>query len=287
LDFTASHLLRAARRHRWPFAGVVLVLTIVVVVVAITHSSGPVVVAGPREHDVTAWAPPGTPPLSDAAAAALVTRQPENRPGNTAANDYVPTDAQLAAFHAAQDRDRDDGAFDPLTRFVTGRPGIRDPSTDDLIQWASHKWGIPTNWIRAQLVVESDWNQSQLGDRRTVDETRYRTYPRRSRIAGTDAVYESLGIAQVKWLPSEAVGIGTEPLRWESTAFNLDYYAATLRYYYDGYATWASPHYRAGEAWSSVGGWYSPAPWDNPGARAYIGKVRAALAGRAWTEPGF
>lgn len=264
-----------------------MVVAAAVAIVLASRPSGPAVIPGRAERDVTAWAPPGTPPLSDAAAAALVTPQPENRPANRAANDYVPTDAQLAAFHAAQDRARDDGSFDPLTRYVTGRPGIRDPSTDDLIQWVSHKWGIPTNWIRAELVVESNWSQSQLGDARTVDRARYLAYPPFSRVRGREVVYESLGIAQVKWLPSEGVGIGTEPLRWESTAFNLDYYAATLRYYYDGYATWAAPGYHAGEAWNSVGAWFSPTPWGNAGAALYIAKVKAALASRPWTRRGF
>ncbi len=241
---------------------------------------------GPREHDVTAWAPPGERPLSDARAAALVTRVAENRPGNAAANDYVPTDAELAAFHAAQARARTRGVYNPLTVHVTGRPGIAHPSTDDLIQWVSHKWGIPTNWIRAQLVVESDWRQDQRGDSSEVSARWFRLYPKFSRVSGRH-VFESLGIAQEKWIPNGSVGAGTEPLRWRSTAFNLDYYAATLRYYYDGDCSWCSSSYRPGEAWNSVGAWFSPQPWGNSEAASYIAQVRAALAEHPWTRAGF
>ena len=33
--------------------------------------------------------------------------------------------------------------FNPYLQYVDGRDGMTDPSTDDLIQWAAHKWGIP------------------------------------------------------------------------------------------------------------------------------------------------
>ncbi|MGI8412416.1 MAG: hypothetical protein ACR2LV_05575, partial [Solirubrobacteraceae bacterium] len=48
----------------------------------------------------TAWVPVGRLPLSDAAAALLVVHSPESRPDNSAANAYVPTDAQLSAFQS-------------------------------------------------------------------------------------------------------------------------------------------------------------------------------------------
>lgn len=283
---TARRSLRTLLHYKWLIGAMLAALAAAIVPIA-GRSTTVAVVPAASERDVTVWAPPDSRPLSDAAAAALVTRQLENRPRNAAANDYVPTSAQLAAFHSAQQLTRRFNDFNPLTRYVTGRPGMRHPSTDDLVQWASHKWGIPTNWIRAQVAVESNWDQAQLGDRAAVSSARYRAYPGRSRVAGTDLVYESLGIAQVKWLPSESVGVGTEPLRWESTAFNLDYYAAMIRFYYDGYCLWAAPGYRAGEAWSSIGAWYSPNPWNNAGARDYIRMVQAALAERAWTRPGF
>ena len=280
-------LLPGFRHRRWATAALV-VLVVSAAVIAGDHSRGHVIAPSPQEHDVSSWAPPASRPLSDARAAALVTLRPESRPGNAAANDYVPTAAQLAAFHVAQrtagDANRD---FNPLTGYVSGRPGIAHPSTDDLIQWVSHKWGIPTDWIRAQLVVESNWNQGQRGDLAALGAAAYRRYPGSSRVAGTHSVYESLGISQEKWLPDGSVGAGTEPLRWKSTAFNLDYYAATIRYYYDGDCSWCSAGYRTAQAWDSIGAWFSPQPWRNPGARAYVRKIQNALAQGIWTQPGF
>jgi hypothetical protein len=121
--------------------------------------------------------------------------------------------------------------FNPYFRYVDGHDGLRHPSTDDLIQWVAHKWGIPENWLRAEYVLESYWNQFQLGDDTRVISSWYHLYPYQSLVPHTSNVYQSLGIAQVRWTPNGAVGPGTEPLRRESTAFNLDEQAATVRLY--------------------------------------------------------
>jgi len=240
----------------------------------------------PGERDVTAWAPPHARPLSDVKAAALVTPAPETQPENEAANRYVPTDGQLAAFHAAQRAAVAAGLDNPLTAYVSGRPGLKDPSTDDLVQWVSHKWGIPTAWIRAQLIAESGWNQRMRGDLEIVRAAQYAATPPYLRASGRDRIYASAGIAQVKMLPFGATGAGTTPLRWRSTAFNLDYYAATVRFYYDGYCSWCSAGYHAGEAWGSIGAWDSPQPWANAIARAYVDAVKSALIRQPWTNRG-
>jgi hypothetical protein len=243
--------------------------------------------AGAKSRDQHAWALPGTTPRSDVRAAARVDREPENVRGNARRNRYVPSRAQLAAFRAAgNDAGETTMEANPLTQYVTGRPGLRHPSTDDLIQWVSHKWGIPTDWIRAQLFVESHWRQTHLGDLRPVPPSWYGSYPAFSRVPRSNRVYQSLGIAQVKWRPDGSVGAGTEPLRWKSTAFNLDDYAATIRYYYDGACDWCTPGYGAGQAWNSVGAWYSPNPWANADALRYVRKLRHVLKDRAWTRIG-
>jgi hypothetical protein len=237
------------------------------------------------------WAPVGAAPLSDGDAAVLVTHRPENRPGNTAANQYVPSDAELDAFQSAP------GIFNPLTRYVTGQPGLDDPSTDDLIQWAAHKWGIPEDWLRAEYVQESGWHQNRgpnqgRGDPRQTSESECLRHPSFARIDSNgdghcDGAYESLGITQVKWRPSNSPHPGTEPLRWKSTAFNIDYQAATVRYYYDGLCNWCGPGYSAGQAWNSIGAWFSPRPWLNSGQLTYIARVQRHLANRTWALPGF
>jgi hypothetical protein len=236
----------------------------------------------------TTWAPPGTLPLSDAQAGALVVHQPEIRSDNAQANDYVPSDTELAAFRSATSQSGQTPAqYNSLNQYVTGRPGLSSPSTDDLIQWTAHKWGIPEDWIRAEMVVESYWHQSQLGDPATVDGNSYGSYPAQARIAGTSDVYTSMGISQIKWSPDGSQWPGTEPLRWRSTAFNLDYYGAQIRYYYDGDCGWCGAGYGAGQQWNSIGAWYDPSPWNNGGAQSYIQKVQSSLSDRTWSQPGF
>ncbi|MGZ4201063.1 MAG: hypothetical protein ACXVRH_03275 [Thermoleophilaceae bacterium] len=250
---------KLTRRPTLALLGVLLIAGLAVTVVLV--GTGKRHHASPKTNDVTAWSPPGTRPLPDWRAAALVTPDPETVPANLGANRRVPSRAELAEFRATRNNQGQTVVqFNPLMRYVTGRPRIDDASTDQLIQWVSHKWGIPTDLIRAQMAMESRWRQSQLGDRRSVRLSAYERYPTFARIPETHDVYQSLGIAQVKWIPDGSVGAGSEPLRWQSTAFSLDYYAATIRYYYDGLCNWCGPGYRRGQAWNSVGAWFSPEP---------------------------
>jgi hypothetical protein len=248
-----------------------------------TDGQGRVKDARPVVH----WSRPGTKPLSDRRAAALVTPAPESVPANAQANRRVPSGAEIAAFRSARTDDgRTSVQFNPLLRYVTGRPGLKTPSTDELIQWVSHKWGIPTNLVRAQIVVESHWRQGFRGDRERVPAAWFSRYPPHARISGGSEVFQSLGIPQVKWTPDGKIGAGTEPLRWQSTAFSLDYFGATVRYYYDGLCKWCNPGYGAGQSWNSTGGWFSPDPWANGSAHDYIHEVQRALDERSWTRLG-
>jgi chitodextrinase len=236
----------------------------------------------------TVWTAVGTLPLSDAQAAALVTHRPEQRPDNVAANDYVPTSTQLVAFHSALNQYGQTSVEEnPLNTYVDGLDGLANPSTDDLIQWGAHKWGIPEEWLRAEYVQESYWHQNALGDRASVANNWYTLYPLTAQIAGTSEVNESMGITQVKWKPDGSQAPGTEPLRWQSTAFNIDYQAAQIRYYYDGYCNWCTTGYTPGQQWNSIGAWYSPYPWNNTDAQSYIALVQKHLTEKPWLSPSF
>lgn len=286
------HNLNMTRVSRWLLIAAGLALAVALGWLTLDTSGPPSLgtrPSAPSARPQISWTAPGTPPLSDARAAALVVHRPENRPANTSFNDYVPTDAQLRAFHDAREPDGElaDVAV-PEFRYVTGRPGLTNPSTDDLIQWVAHKWGIPEDWIRAQIAVETRWFQSGLGDRATVSSSWYTLYPARAQIVGTNEVYQSMGISQVKWRPDGTGAVpGSEPLRWESTAFALDLYAAKVRFFYDGHCTWCSPGYGAGQKWNSIGGWYEPTPWGNPGQQEYVRRVQDALRNRVWLSAGF
>jgi hypothetical protein len=231
---------------------------------------------------ISSWRPPGSLPLGDAEAAALVSARPEIRPENGAANRYQPSDAELRAFYTAKSRyDETTVQYNPLNAFVTGRFG---GSTDEILQWAAHKWGIPEDVVRAVATAESTWRQSYLGDR--ADGVDVSQYPEAARI-DSDSVYESMGIVQVKWQPFGRLHPGTEPLRWKSTAFNVDYWAATVRYYYDGRCSWCGSGYGTGQEWQSLGGWYNPSPWGNSSMVSYIEGLKRLLADRPWQRPGF
>jgi hypothetical protein len=262
----------------------------------------------------TTWAPcnanangtgPSTfTPLSDAAAAAAVTHVAEDRADNAtpyavngtdypAANDDVPTQAQIAAAHAAKtNTGQPILAFDPYIAYVDGLDGLSQPSTDDLIQWAAHKWGIPEDWLRAQYVVESYWNNFQLGDDTSIPAAWYSQYPFQARDPNSSTqAYESMGISQVRWAPDGSLNPGSEPLRWESTAFNIDWQAATVRFYYDNpsraRSSWGDSSYVPCQQWNSLGGWNSPYPWNNSAQQSYIQRVQSALSARTWTTASF
>ncbi|HUP26059.1 MAG TPA: Ig-like domain-containing protein [Candidatus Limnocylindrales bacterium] len=269
-------------------------------------------------------------PLSDSAAAALVTPQPEVRPKNAApyaingiaypsVNAYVPNTAELASFYNAKNKWGETALVaNPYNKYVTGNSTLTNPSTDDLIQWTAHKWGIPEDWLRAQYVAETWWNHFGAGDLNDLSQSQdYTTDPRNGVIATPDTVsnwygqepslakypdpatpnppypqvYESLGISQVKWRPNLSVGSGTEPLRWKSLAFNIDLHAAAVRFYYDDpggkRTSWGDTSYVRCQDWNSIGGWYQPSPWANSGQLDYVAKVQNYLNNRTWTTASF
>jgi hypothetical protein len=242
-------------------------------------------------------------PLSDTRAAALVTHHSEIRPDNArrysvnghpyaSVNTYVPGRTELRLSKSARTSAGQPAlAFNPYFRFVDGRPGLRHPSTDDLIQWAAHKWGIPEDWLRSEYARESYWNAFQLGDQSQVSSNWYKRYPAQARLAGGHDVYQSLGITQVKWIPDGSVGPGSEPLRWESAAFNIDYQAAMVRFYFDNpsgaRSAWGDGSYVPCQKWNSIGGWFEPYPWGNAGQIEYVRAVQRGLQDRVWTRSSF
>jgi hypothetical protein len=71
-------------------------------------------------------------PRSDRAAAKMVHRSSwERRADNHSANHTIPTRAQLRAFHAQR-----------LTSYAQNVTGHYTGTTDEIIQWAAHKWGF-------------------------------------------------------------------------------------------------------------------------------------------------
>lgn len=212
--------------------------------------------AVPAEAQRSPTRPPGCLPLDDREAAARVNTTAEDiRPENAAENRRRPTRAELARF-----RERNDFVPGDYAELVTGR---FSGTTDDIIEWAAWKWGIDEDLLRAQAMHESSWRMGPRGD------------------GGI-----SLGVMQIK----RTVHKGTAPLSRLSTSFNLDYYGAVFRYYYDGVAWWLGRQergepYRAGDEWGSIGAHYA-GRWHTAEAESYISNVRRLLRQRAWLAQG-
>jgi hypothetical protein len=160
----------------------------------------------------------------------------------------MPTPARLAYFRAHDSM--------PYDRYVTGH---YTGTTDEIIQWAAHKWNLPLRLMRAVAAVETWWHGSFVGDE------------------------------------GHAYGLYQLDVRWHccgdlarnSTAFSADYYGAIIRSYFDGKETWlrAMPHtgkpYAPGELWNSVGYWCSGG-WDTATGWKYVHQVWLYEARRPW-----
>jgi hypothetical protein len=194
--------------------------------------------------------PVGSEALSDRAAAARVDRSRwEPRPANRDENRRMPTRGELRYFRRHSDM--------PYKRRVTGH--FRG-TTDEILQWAAHKHGIAVNVVRAVAVQESWWRMSAVGD---------------------DG--DSFGLMQVR-RPYHCCPF----LAQRSTAFNVDYWGAIIRSYYDGQARWLNTvergeRYRAGDLWGSVGVWVS-GRWRTQQSLEYIRAVRRHRRERTWRQ---
>ena len=216
--------------------------------------------------------PVGSPILSDADAAARVQRSSfEPRPRNAQANQHVPTSAELSRFFTYSPNNGT--CVETLKKRISGN---FVGTTDEIIQWAAHKWGIDEDIVRAVAVKESYWNQDARGDWDSAIQD-----------------YQSYGLTQVRRNSQGQLGPdwdGTFPLSRDSTAFNLDFWGASVRQYYEGCSTWLNDvggnTYYAGDIWGSVGAWYA-GRWWNDHAHWYIGDVQTYLRNRTWAQPGF
>ena len=132
-------------------------------------------------------------------------------------------------------------------------------TTDEIIQWASCKWGFDEDLTRAQAYIESGWVQATLGD------------------AG-----HSVGLLQVKAARDGTPHRYTWPHSRTSTAFNVDYALAWRRACYEGHFAevgWLPPESR-GDLTGCLGLWYS-GTWGT-GHDEYLESIARALHERPW-----
>jgi hypothetical protein len=217
----------------------------------------------------------------DQQAAAMVHRSSwEPRPENTAANHTVPTSGFPPPGYAGMLDGQ--AVFGRITGNFTG-------TTDEIIQWAAAKWGLPDELIRSEAVVESNWYQNlkdaagKPAEGRGYGDFGHCDGSLPGDPYGPDGP-SSFGLLQVKWCAltdSSAPGSGGWPWTERSTAYAVDTYAAVIRGCYEGSDVWLDNGYHGGDLWGCVGRWYSGA-WYSSAAQGYIAKVQQADRSKDW-----
>jgi hypothetical protein len=234
-------------------------LAIFVAVAGMIALAGTIALPAPAQAGFEKTRKIGWGPRTSRQAAKLVNRHGwEPRPENRASNYRWPGKRAVLAWRKRSEM--------PYKRYVDGR--FRG-TTDEIIQWAAHKWGINTNLMRAVATVESWWEMSTLGD---------------------DG--DSVGLFQVRrpyhcW--------GNCSIMRNFTAFNADYYGGIIRSYFDGLQTWLRREpdngrpYRAGDIWGSLGAWYSGRWWGPPSRpiQPYLKDIKLRMAEKTWRQPYF
>jgi hypothetical protein len=224
--------------------------------------------------------PPGAQLPTGAQCAAWVRAapSPENRPGNKTYNNTVG-EPLSSGFLKKDSAPQARALFKRVDGDFTG-------TTEEILRWASCKWGINENIVFAQAALESWWEQTELGDWGTNGKLCPPNHqPGVDGIAGECP--ESYGVMQDKYPYGKASwpGIGT------STAMNLDTAYAVWRSCYDGYETWLnslprSSLYVAGDLWGCVGRWFADR-WYTAAADTYIGWVQNYLKAKVWKWSSF
>jgi hypothetical protein len=199
-------------------------------------------------------------PRSDAYCASHVQTVAERIPANATANGDTPpagTDFHWGPWVNGKNRG--------LAANFAHVDGNFSGTTDEILEWAACKWGWSQDYAKAEAVVESHWQQSEVSD---------------------DGL--SFGILQVRSSPAGGVasantGWGGYPWTEQSTALDADAQMAYLRACYDGDTPWLGNGYHAGDAWGCIGSWFS-GDWYSAAADGYISQVQAALASQAWLK---
>lgn len=197
---------------------------------------------------------PGGEVLSDAEAASRVRSSFwEPRSQNSRVTHTEITYGQLQDFRRNSNRW---GSGEYLRQRITGN---FEGTTDEILQWAAAKWGLPADVLRAVAVQETYWRADFVGDNG-----------------------QSFGLMQIK----ASAHPYTFPASRDSVAFNVDYYAGLIRYYYDGHCDWMKNQqgggsYGAGDLWGSIGAHYT-GNWRDWGSERYASEVRDTMNNRTW-----
>jgi hypothetical protein len=206
--------------------------------------------------------PPGATLPSDQDCARRVRRSAwEPRPENWTPNHTMPARVTIPDWG---------GVDEDANRLVKGRiSGRFTGTTDEIVQWASCKWGFDDNLTRALAYNESLWVQGGRGD---VQNDRSKCTPDDSAPCPT-----SFGLMQIKHYYHP----GTYPMSVRSTSFNVDYALANLRVCYEGQVEIFGGDYGPGDLWGCVGVHFS-GHWKDVEAGRYTSEIRGLYRTRPW-----
>ena len=274
--------VRHTHNHAW-LTGIVVLIIAVSVFAAIRHRSAI------ESHHSSATGqdnvyfhtlPPDARLPSGAECARWVraSSSPESRPANALSNRNVGYRVHPSVFPP--------GDSPQVTKLAPSISGEFTGTTQEILQWASCKWGIDQNVVFAQAAAESWWKQSKLGDWTSDAEL----CPPGHGIGaeGRPGVCpQSYGILQVRYSLEKSAWPGIDV----STAMNVDVAYAVWRSCYDGYETWLNNslggrQYHAGDLWGCVGRWFA-GNWYTPEAEAYIDLVKKYMSERVWLRSYF
>ncbi len=217
--------------------------------------------------DADGFLPPGTALPSDAECEARVQAAGEVRAANVGPNSKRGGPALSGP------------EFERVTGNMSG-------TTDEILQWAACKWGLPADVARAQAATETWWRQGFLGD---WTSTAADCAPGHS--LGSDGrpgeCPQSIGLLQIKYKFFQESFPGAA----DSTAYSVDYAYAVWRNCYEGRQGWLNDsergrQYAAGDGWGCIGRWFA-GQWYTQPATDYIGHVRDALDSKVWASADF
>jgi len=242
-------------------------------------SDGQYADAGPPEHFGRIG--PGQALPSESSCAARVKRGSwEPRPDNGLYNQRVPSASQLTPLATGMAKT---GIGNELGKRVTGN---FVGTTDEILQWASCKWGLDEDFVRAFAVQASNWRQDEWRSWSASATDCPPNAETRNAFGATECA-SIYGILQISWRYHKT----TWPMIHDSTAFNVDYALGYVRSCFEKLSTWLenSPvgkAYVAGDEWGCVGAFYSGNWYDKDGS-LYMKGVKDKLAAKPWTRADF
>lgn len=312
------------RRPRWSDLAILLVVLLAVVCaiavirdVVATGSAPALSAAPPRASGYFGLEPAGS--WSDLPGDRLCADRIhlstwEPRPVNAKRNHVVPNPAAVHRSLSTRPRNTA-GAYDPRwdTWLLPRVDGQFRGTTDEILQWAACKWGLPDNLLRAIAVRESSWYQyptyasgrcvshwgcGDIFEKPDTDTAQYCEGLAKygydyQRAFGPGICPKTFSIVGVMAWQAPSWGRmadnqnGTFPFSRDSTAFAADYLGAYLRGCLEGWEVWlqhtGDHSYRPGRLLGCVGSWYAGG-WYDQAARGYIHNVRTEWRNHTWLK---